>query len=217
MSNGNSVSKTAPIPSEAVRKRLEGAVLEVFSNEDFHRANMRSIAKKAGVGLGTIYRYFESKEDLLFFFVDEWLSGFFERLVDHLQGIAGAKERLRKIFWLHLDYFEKNPEVGRILILNIPFKRWMFKKWMADKNFEQNGVFNVFLDVVRQGQDEGALVGTVPAGTLIDCFYGLVQRCFASWIFDGQTPGLADQANVLFQLLWGGISNADRAEQSAIQ
>jgi AcrR family transcriptional regulator len=214
MHTENAVSRFTSVPGEAVKRKLERAVLDVFSNEDFHRANMRTIAQKAGVGLATIYRHFESKEDLLFFFVDEWLSGFFERMVDHLQGIAGAKERLRKIFWLHLDYFEKNPEVGRILILNIPFKRWMFKKWMADKNFEQNGLFNVFLDVVRQGQDEGALVQAVPAGTLIDCFYGLVQRSFASWIFDGQTPGLADHANVLFELLWGGIAHADRAAQA---
>ena len=108
MHTENTVSRQTSVPGEAVKGRLERAVLEVFSNEDFHRANMRTIAQKAGVGLATIYRHFESKEDLLFFFVDEWLSGFFERMVDHLQGIAGAKERLRKIFWLHLDYFEKN-------------------------------------------------------------------------------------------------------------
>jgi AcrR family transcriptional regulator len=215
METRNKVSRSASVPSERVLEKLEKAVLQVFASEDFHRATMRTIARKSGVGLATIYRHFESKEALLFFFVDKWLSGFFERMVDHLKGISDAKERLRKIFWLHLDYFERNPEVGRILILNIPFKRWMFKKWMAGKNFERNRLFDVFLDVIQDGQRAGILSASVAPGVLIDFIYGLVHRCFTSWVFDGQTPGLADQANVLFDLLWGGIANPDGAARFA--
>jgi AcrR family transcriptional regulator len=215
MRSENDVSDHTSTPGEALKAKLERAVLEVFSSEDFHRATMRTIARNSGVGLATIYRHFGSKEALLFFFVDEWLSGFFERMVDHLKGITDPKERVRKIFWLHLDYFERNPEVGRILILNIPFKRWMFKKWMAGKNFERNRLFDVFLDVIQDGQRAGVLNAAVAPGVLIDFIYGLVHRCFTSWVFDGQTPGLADQANVLFDLLWGGIANPDGAARLA--
>jgi AcrR family transcriptional regulator len=46
------------------QKRLEAAVMEVFSSVDFHKANIRTVAKKAGVSFSTIYKYYGSKEGL---------------------------------------------------------------------------------------------------------------------------------------------------------
>ncbi len=56
-----------------IHKRLEKAVLEVFSNSDFHKASIRDIAEKAGVSFTTIYKHYGSKERLVFAFVDVWM------------------------------------------------------------------------------------------------------------------------------------------------
>lgn len=100
--NGNKVFKPE------IRKRLEAAVLEVFSDSDFHKANIRDVAKKAGVSFSTIYGYYGSKEGLMFAFVNECPGKLTERISDHLQGLEYLKEKLRKVFWLQLDYYEKN-------------------------------------------------------------------------------------------------------------
>ena len=49
-------SKT--VPPAKVKKRLEAAVLKVFSENDFHQADMRTLAKSGGVSLETIYKYY---------------------------------------------------------------------------------------------------------------------------------------------------------------
>jgi len=41
------------------------ATLELISERGFHDAPASLIAREAGVGVGTIYRYFENKEDLI--------------------------------------------------------------------------------------------------------------------------------------------------------
>lgn len=41
------------------------AALELVAEQGFHGAPMAMIADKAGVGAGTIYRYFENKDDLI--------------------------------------------------------------------------------------------------------------------------------------------------------
>lgn len=187
--------------SAETRRKLEATVLDVFSNSDFHQANIRAVAKKAGVSFGTIYKYYGSKEGLLFAVIDGKLSELIERVMDHLKGIEDIKEKMRKAFWLQLDFYEKNPDFGRILFLTIPYKTWM-----ADETFLQKKLFNVFLDVVRQGQQDGLLNPYVRAGVLIDFMYGLVHRCFTMWIYRGQKEGLADNTNVLFEMLWRSLS-----------
>jgi AcrR family transcriptional regulator len=47
------------------RERILDAALELFSTYGFHGTAVPAIAKGAGVGAGTIYRYFESKEVLV--------------------------------------------------------------------------------------------------------------------------------------------------------
>ena len=94
-----------------VKKLLEKAVMEIFSTSDFHRASIRDVADKAGVSFGTIYKHYESKEKLLFGFVNIWMEELTDRIVDHLKGIEDIKEKLRKVFWLHLDYYEKTKDL----------------------------------------------------------------------------------------------------------
>lgn len=184
-----------------IQRRLEAAVLEIFSESDFHQANIRTVAKKAGVSFSTIYGYYGSKEGLVFAVVDVWLGKLTERIVDHLQGIEDLKEKLRKVFWLQLDYYEKNQCLAKILFMTLPMKTWM-----ADKSFQQKKMINLLLEVLRQGQKEGILNPNVQAGVLMDFMLGFVQRTFFMWVSRGQKESMVAQANVLFEMVWRAIS-----------
>ncbi|MHB8908047.1 MAG: TetR/AcrR family transcriptional regulator [Syntrophales bacterium] len=197
--NGNKVFKPE------IQQRLEEAVLEIFSEADFHQANIRTVAKRAGVSFSTIYSYYGSKEGLVFAVVDIWLGKLTERIVDHLQGIADLKEKLRKVFWLQLDYYEKNQGLGKILFMTLPMKTWM-----ADRTFQQKKMINLYLEVLRQGQKAGILNPNVRAGVLLDFMLGYVQRSFFMWVARGQKESLAAQANVTFDMVWRAIANPDR-------
>lgn len=188
-----------------VHKRLEKAVLDIFSHSDFHKANIRDVARKAGVSFGTIYKHYGSKERLVFAFVDVWLGKLTERIIDHLQGIEDLKEKMRKVLWLQLDYYEKNPGLGRIIFMTLPMKTWM-----ADETFQQRKMIGLYLEVLRNGQKEGVLNPNVQAGVLLDFMLGTVQRAFTMWISRGQKESLAVQANTLFEMVWRAISNTQR-------
>jgi AcrR family transcriptional regulator len=188
-----------------VHARLERAVLDIFSHSDFHKANIREVAKRAGVSFSTIYKHFGSKERLVFAFVDIWLGKLTERISDHLQGIENLKEKLRKVLWLQLDYYERNPHLGRILFMTLPMATWM-----ADETFRQKKMINLYLDVLKKGQAEGILNPDVRAGTLLDFMLGMVQRSFAMWVQRGQTGSLAAEANMLFGIVWRGITHPER-------
>ena len=188
-----------------VHARLESAVLEIFSNSDFHKADIRSVAKMAGISFSTIYNHYGSKERLLFAFVDVWLGNLTDRIVDHLQGIEDLKEKMRKVLWLQLDYYERYPGLGRILFMTVPMKTWM-----ADESFRQKKMINLYLDVLKEGQRSKILNPNVRAGVLLDFMLGLVQRSFFMWVSRGQKESLAEQATILFDMVWRAISNPDR-------
>jgi len=188
-----------------VHQRLEKAVLEIFSNSDFHKASIRDIANRAEVSFTTIYKHYGSKERLVFAFVDVWMGKLTDRIVDHLQGLEDLKEKLRKVFWLQLDYYERHVGLGRIVFMTLPMNTWM-----ADQTFAQPRMMGLMIDVLRQGQREGILNPHVRAGTLLDFLMGFVQRSFFMWILRGRQESLAAQANTMFEMVWRGMTNPER-------
>lgn len=200
---GNSVTMLDELNPE-VQKRLESAVLEVFSTSDFHKASIRDVADRAGVSFTTIYKHFGSKEQLLFTFVNIWMKSLTDRIEDHLGGIEDLKEKLRKVFWLHLDYYERHEKLGRILFMTLPMKTWM-----ADATFDQKKRVDMIIEVFRQGQQQGIINPRMRGGNLLDFMLGFIQRTFFMWVIRGKKGCLADEANALFEMVWQGMVNPD--------
>jgi AcrR family transcriptional regulator len=198
------ITKFTPLRPE-VHQRLEQAVLDIFSHNDFHKANIRDVAKRAGVSFSTIYKHYGSKERLVFAFVDVWLGELTDRIFDHLQGIQDLKELMRKVLWLQLDYYERHPGLARIIFMTLPMKTWM-----ADETFQQKKMINLYLEVMRNGQREGVLNNRVRAGVLLDFMLGTVQRAFVMWVQRGEEGRLTDQTNMLFEMVWRAITHPDR-------
>lgn len=99
----------------STRQRIEAAVLDLFSEQEFYKVKLIDVATNARVSLQTIYKYYGDKETLLFACLDVWLGDLAARMIEHLRGIENYKDRLRKVFWVMLEYFESNPDVARII------------------------------------------------------------------------------------------------------
>jgi len=84
------------IPEGKRKKILEAAVLE-FSSNGFNAANINIIAKKAGISIGSMYQYFDSKENLFLTAIDE---GY--KIIEH---------SLTEIDLINGTFFEKLEEI----------------------------------------------------------------------------------------------------------
>ena len=187
-----------------IQKRLESAVMAIFSAADFHKASIRDVADLAGISFSTIYKHFGSKEHLLFACVNIWMNKLTDRIEDHLNGIEDLKEKLRKVFWLHLDYYERHEGLGRILFMTLPMKTWM-----ADDSFDQKRRVDLIINVFKIGQQQGIINPHVRAGSLLDLMLGFIQRTFFMWIIRGKQERLAEEANALFEMVWQGMVNPE--------
>lgn len=181
--------------------RIEKAVLDLFSNRDFHEVSLIDVAKAANVSLQTIYKYFGSKEVLVYAMLDVMLGRLAERMLDHLQGIDDARERLRKTFWVTLDYMDKHPAVMMLLFTAVPVSR--------HKNiriYESPELMGAFLGVFKDGQARGVLNNKVSSKILMDVFMGIIGRVVLMHIVRGEKRPLIDQFDELFHILWRAMS-----------
>jgi len=104
--------------TEDPEKRL--AILEqairTFAEQGFRRADVQVIADNAGVGKGTIYRYFRSKEDLFWATTLEVFMRLDRQVVEAMNGAVGACEKLRAAALAHAAFFAANPQYIELIV-----------------------------------------------------------------------------------------------------
>lgn len=201
--------KTAPIlPKEApaeipesVIRRLDPVVLEVFSRGDFHRVDMRSIARQAGMSFTTIYRHFSDKETLLFWFISYWLRDLQAIAVAALEGGGSCLELMRRYLITHLRFYEERPDVGRIVFMTVPLERWM-----QHSMFSYQEPTRKLLEVIKAGQKAKEIRGDVSAIAVADLLSGVFNRAFLMWEYRGRSYPLVEQAEEVISLITSGLA-----------
>jgi AcrR family transcriptional regulator len=106
------------VPADLTRRRLRSAALELFVEQGVAETTTRDLAKRAGIAEGTIYRHFESKDELVRdLFEDHYFrfGGELDRIQAETEGALDAKLRAMIDFMCRL--FDEDPTLYRFLLL----------------------------------------------------------------------------------------------------
>ncbi len=102
-------------------KILKAAAVS-FATFGFHISDIDKIAKNAGVGKGTLYRYFQNKEDLFFESVKYCMDEMYEEIGKKLENV-GYDNFVAVLFDAHMDYYREHKDTYLLVanaILQMP-------------------------------------------------------------------------------------------------
>lgn len=71
------------------RNRITEASLREFSNERYDLASTNTIIKNAGISKGSLFKYFNSKEELYFYILDIIIANFAEEMKEEILSLEG--------------------------------------------------------------------------------------------------------------------------------
>ena len=135
-----------------VKQRILSVAAEIMNQKGYPESNISEVASRAGIKEPIIYQYFRGKEDLLFAVVEEHMDEFLQYLNEHLQGIVGARNKLRKLIWAHLRFNDVNREY--ITLVNLECR--------SNLNFYQTKAYELikrYAHILNQILGEGVKKG----------------------------------------------------------
>jgi AcrR family transcriptional regulator len=91
-------------------KMLEAATL-LFGTQRFHQVRMEDVAARAGVGKGTIYRYFEDKDELYLAMLERAGQQLAERLQRGQEQAVTLIAKLEAFVAVVIEFFDEQPHV----------------------------------------------------------------------------------------------------------
>jgi AcrR family transcriptional regulator len=186
-----------PVIPKKLRERLYPVVLRQFSMKDFHAVNIRDISKESGISTGTIYKYFSSKEDLIFSIIDEKLRDLASLLRMHIAGTEDIREMFRKMFWVSMNFFDDNPELAITAFITVPMK-----SFMANKSYKRETEIDILNGIIEKARKRGAVLSDIENHYFVDLYVMIMQRHIQNWYVHGMKWKLADTINNFFDFFW---------------
>jgi len=97
------------------RERIVRTAVTFLSEQEYERIQVKDVAAEAQVALGTLYRYFTSKDHLFAAALRAWSESFGRHVAEHPpQGTAAARVKL--VFRRAARAFERQPNVYGVLL-----------------------------------------------------------------------------------------------------
>jgi TetR/AcrR family transcriptional regulator, fatty acid metabolism regulator protein len=171
---------------KAVDKRsiILDAALKTFVKRGYSATKVAEIAAEAGVAEGTLYNYFQSKEDLLLALFDEKWGGIISEIRGKISRLDDPNKKLKAIFSVVVMMFKKNRQLAELFMVDIKQSSIFLNNYTINRIVE-------FLDLIEEVLEEGKRKGiyrrdldTRVAKMII---FGAAQGILLSWVLSEST------------------------------
>ena len=192
----------------ATRERILDAALGVFSEKGFHIATMDEVADRAGLGKGTLYRYFANKETLFNELVRLRLEELETKARTILDGKDDVLTMIAKYIRVYFDFFDQNQRLYRLIVQ----ERHDIGVQVQDLYLKQ--VKRRIL-VLRKKVFEAGQKGVLKPLDFETVFYGVmgfIHGIIQKWLAHDCRYSLADEVPSVLEVLFYGFVNSPRIE-----
>lgn len=194
---------------EARREEILSAAERKFSENGFFKTSMAEIAEAAQFAMGTVYRFFKSKEDIYISLVEAKIEELLRLLDEAIQGPASAQEKLRAVVQVKLAFADQNRAFFRIYVSEWSGFEWTMKSAFGERVWKHYlAQINLVANVVREGMKNGEFRKVHPKDTSL-AFHGMLNSTIYLWVLQaGPKESLVDKGKWLSTLLLDGLGNS---------
>ena len=190
-------------PELAARRRKEicGEAARFFAEFGYPQADLQVLADRLGVGKGTLYRYFPSKEDLFTATVDAGIQELSAQIDTMMAGDSDPVNLIRRGVLAYLGYFDRHPELVELLIIErAEFRDRKQSTYFVHKERNNPKRRAFLLEAMRAG-----VVRTMPVERIIEIFNDTLYGAIFTNHFSGRKISFKKQAEDLLEVLLTGI------------
>jgi AcrR family transcriptional regulator len=166
---------------QAHREEILDAAEEVFVRKGYHQATIEEIAQKAEFATGTLYNFFDSKEDLYQQVMLRIAQDFTNLFAEKVLAKDNPKDAIATIIKLRLSHFQKHLGFFRSFFETLPDGRFSAPRLISKKLVDMhNSYTNQVTDIFRRGVEDGTFDKLDPLYLTL-CLEGIIRAVAAYW------------------------------------
>jgi TetR/AcrR family fatty acid metabolism transcriptional regulator len=184
-------------------RRILSAAKAVFAKNGFYHSRISDVAKRAGVADGTIYLYFENKDDILISLFEDEIDAIIERLRAELATRSTVEDKLHCLIDFQLHLLETDRDLAEVLLVELR----QSNKFLKSSAIEHiNEYLKLFSAVIVEGKKQGIFREDADPLLLPQAVFGAIEMISLSWLLGYRRHDVATAARILTHTLLVGIA-----------
>ena len=159
--------------------RIIRAATKMFARKGFYKTRISEIAKEAKVADGTVYIYFENKDDILISLFEEQMKAVMDNMVEQISEETDPVKKLEKFALIHLQLIEQNPNMAEIIQVEVRQSSKFMKEYKNEKFVQY---LDLISEIVREGQEKHIFKKEVIPGMAKRAFFGALDEMSRFWV-----------------------------------
>lgn len=160
------------------KRAILDSAISLFNENGYEKTSIAQIARKAGVGKGTVYSYFDTKKSIIKGFCEYELEKVHHQLIAQSNRDASVLEQLLIIYMTEFQQVTQNREFGRLYMREVLFPDENELKTATDLDEKY---FNLLFPILEKGQERGELRKDLKLLHITAQFYSLFIIIVSAW------------------------------------
>lgn len=185
------------------RDAILRAAIDVFAGHGFFNAQVADVARAAGVAAGTVYLYFDSKDDLLVSIFERTMR---EAIAEGRAAVSPVRdpiEQLRTVAHVHLDRMGRDRNLAIVFQVELRQSTKFMERLSSTLLREYLGIIR---GIVVEGQKNGVFRKDLNATLAAKLFFGGLDEMATNWILSRRKYALASEADAIVDLFVNGAA-----------
>jgi len=178
------------------------AAIEMFLEKDYYQVTVVEIAERAGVGKGTVYEYYSSKEVLFRECFSYCTNSYLNSFIEHLNKTSNVKKTMRDIINTHLQMLNENRRGIRLLYKERPYNFQELQNWVIE---QRQALLVGITELIEEGIRLKEIRFDVDAEMAGRVFLAVNYVVLGGMIVIDEAEVRQDQIDSLLDILWHGI------------
>jgi len=183
------------------RDAILRAAIDVFADRGFFSAQVADIARAAGVAAGTVYLYFESKDDLLVSIFDRSMREGLTLGRAAVADLDDPRERLRRLARGHLVRLGGDRNLAIVFQVELRQSTKFMEQFSSTLLRDYLGLIR---DAIADGQRAGIFRTDIKATVAAKIFFGALDEMATNWILSRRRYALETDADTVVELFVNG-------------
>ena len=179
------------------------AATKLFAHRGFFNAQVADVAREAGIAAGTVYLYFQSKDDLLISIFERTMHEGLDAAKQALAGVSDPVERLRRLARVHLERLGQDRDLAVVFQVELRQSTKFMERFSSTL---LQDYLHAIRDAVADAQTAGLFRCEVSPTFAAKMIYGALDEMATNWILSRRQYALADQADEVVDLFVNGMT-----------
>ena len=160
-------------------KKIIDAATKVFAEKGFYKARVSDIAQEAGIADGTIYIYFDHKDDILISLFEEKMKAVLDNMKEQIRSETDPLRKIEKFALVHLKLIRDNKDIAEIIQVELRQSSRFMKNYHNTRFLEY---LDLIGDIIEEGKKRGLIREDILPGIAKRAFFGALDEMSRFWV-----------------------------------